>query len=246
MLSRLSSSLVHQGTPPTRVNLSHNLPEHPAGFYLVQFLRGVTAPEFLTLVRGSQLSFLKRQIEEFQAYKLIVLKIDNGIAEGLWWYDDYIYNADQVNIEFKSQGAGTATGELKTFSGTVSVLGQPAQRRVIAYGIDGDAPLLLADTMSDALGRYTLEWRGYTGNVLMTALDDYGVAWSAGAAHGNGERIHPAVPNGYVYQVQGSGVLGTTEPQWPTDDGAQLTSGTVQLIALPYYRPLTIGPHFIP
>src|SRR5690606_39540226 len=97
-------------------------------------------------------------------------------------------------------------------------------------------------TQSDDQGRYTLEWLGYTGQILITALDDYGVPWAANEARGVGERVRPSVPNGYVYQVSSEGSLGETEPDWPESDGEIITSGSVVLVAKPFYRPKTAGP----
>ena len=220
--------------------LQHNL---PAGLYVVQILRSATAATALCVVPGSQLLIWLSDIDLSASYKLVALQLSGGaLSEGVWWVDNYVYDSNQRNIEFKSQGQDSGTGELKTFTGQTLINQRPVSRRVVALGIDGDAPRFLAQAQSNQQGRYTLEWRGYTGQVLITATDDYGQPWAAGATMGVGERVHPTSPNGHVYQVSIAGELGATEPDWPTLGGSTVLSGTVQLVAHPYYQPKSAGP----
>ncbi len=93
-------------------------------------------------------------------------------------------------------------------------------------------------------GQYTLEWQGYTGQMLITVFDDYGVPHVDGEARGAGERVHPTQYNGYTYRVVQSGTLGV-EPVWPTTADETVWSGTVQLIAVPFYRPVSEGPFIV-
>jgi len=228
-----------------KVQLTHNLPMTVGEFFVVQFLRLVSQQDFTLVCREPVVTFPLSLINTTTPYKLIALKISNGIADGAWWVDNYIYDPGQLNIEFKSQGKSSGSGEKKSFTGATLINKKPVQRTVVAVGIDGAEPQFLAQTQSDDQGRYTLEWLGYTGNILITAIDDYGVLWVAGEARGIGERVRPSVPNGYVYQVSSEGSLGETEPDWPEGDGEIVTSGSVVLVAKPFYRPKTAGPIFI-
>lgn len=224
---------------PEFIDVQTNLSAESGSFFVVQFVAGVS-PSAIAIVRH-RLRLPLAAINASAKYKLIAIKVKNGIADGVWWVDGYVYNPGQVNIEFTSQGQGSGSGELKTFSGVVEVSDLPAQRRVVAIALDG-TPELLAEATSDAVtGQYTLSWLGYSGQILVTAMDDYGVPHIAGEARGVGERIHPGSPTGYVYQVSAAGELGA-EPSWPTTDGATVISGTVIMTAVPYYRPKSAGP----
>jgi hypothetical protein len=226
---------------PIRISLFHNLPIEPGVFFITQFVRAVGAADAVVVTRD-KLSFPLAAIDASARYKLLALKIQNGIADGVWWVDNYVYNPGQLNIEFTSQGQSSGTGEPKSFTGRTTVNKAPVSRTVIAVGIDGEAPVFLAQTQSNEnTGQYTLEWQGYDGQVLITALDNYGVPFNSGDARGVGERVHPAIPNGYVYQVSMAGQL-AEEPAWPTTEGALVMSGTCQLVAVPFYRPKTVGP----
>lgn len=231
------------GVPLTFVDLQHNLPLDN-DFFIVQIVRGLSAPESVVIVRDS-LRFPVSIIDQSASYKLLAFKISNGIADGVWWVDSYVYDANQVNIEFKSSAENSGTGEPNSFSGTVLVADQPAARNVVALALDGETPYQLARTISDpSTGAYTLEWSGYTGQILITVHDDYGVPHVTGEARGVGERIHPTVYTGYVYDVTITGTLGA-EPVWPTTAGQTLFSGDCQLIAVPFYRPVSEGPFFV-
>lgn len=224
---------------PVMHELLHNMPA--ADFYVVQFVRSLQAPEYVVVARES-LRFSVDRIDTGAAYRLLAFRIQNGIADGVWWVDNYVYDPLQVNIEFTSSGQDQGTGDPGSFSGSVLVAGQPAQRTVLATALDADVPYLLAQATSDAItGQYTLNWAGYSGQILITVMDDYGTPHVPGDARGSGERIHPTVPNGYVYDVSSPGELGS-EPAWPASDGAQVTSGTVQMVAVPFYKPQSQGP----
>jgi hypothetical protein len=225
------------------VDLQHNLPIE-TDFFIVQFVRGLNAPESVVVVRDL-LRFPSSMIDQSAAYKLLAFKISNGIADGVWWVDNYVYDENQVNIEFKSSAENSGTGEPNSFSGTVLVADQPAARNVVALALDGETPYQLARTVSDpSTGAYTLNWNGYTGQILITVHDDYGVAHVENEARGVGERIHPSIYTGYVYAVTITGTLGA-EPAWPTLAGETVFSGDCQLIAVPFYRPVSEGPFFV-
>lgn len=219
--------------------LNHNL---PGGHYVVQFYSGSVLPDLVVFVPGPAIQVWLQELNTSLAYKVVALQVADGFSEGVWWVDRYVYDPLQVNIEFTSAGQGLGDGDPGSFSGSVLVAGAPAERTVFATAIDADVPFLLAQAVSDEVsGQYTLEWSGYSGQILITVMDDYGVPHVQGDARGSGERIHPTVPNGYVYDVSAPGELGV-EPEWPLVDGAQVSSGTVQLVAVPFYKPQTQGP----
>ncbi|WP_276681175.1 hypothetical protein [Thalassolituus oleivorans] len=223
-------------------SINHNLPTD-ADFFVVQFFRSINQPEKVIVVRDT-LRFLIAGIDTSATYKLLAFKISNGIADGVWWVDNYVYDPDQVNIVFKSSAENSQAGDPKSYSGTVLVADQPVIRTVVAVALDADTPYLLASTQSDSNGAYTLDWNGYTGQMLITVHDDYGVAHVSGEARGVGERIHPSIYNGYVYDVTITGTLGL-EPTWPTEAGQTVLSGSCQLIAVPFYKPFSQGPYFV-
>ncbi len=189
-------------------------------------------------------TFVKfKKSELFNQQVKLIARLLN--TDGVFWADNFILQDGVVNIEFQSQGESNEVGELKTFSGSITQDGEPVSRAIYALAIGGDVPKLLASTVSDAAGNYSLEWNGYTGQILVTATDDYGDLFSAEALLSIGARIHPATPNGYVYEAASSGTIGLVEPDWPDSEGESVTSGEVQLLAVPFYRPKSAGPFTI-
>jgi hypothetical protein len=166
-------------------------------------------------------------------------------VKGVFWADNFILQDGVVNIDFKSQSEAGGSGELKTFNGSLTQGGQPVSRAVYALAIGGDVPKLLASAVSDDMGNYSLEWNGYTGQILVTATDDYGAPFAAEALLSIGARVHPATPNGYIYEAASPGTLGLEEPAWPAIEGESVASGQVQLVAKPFYRPKSAGPFTI-
>jgi hypothetical protein len=193
------------------------------------------------LVGSSSIKFSKADV--FNAPAKFVARLFG--AEGIWWADNFILQDGVVNIDFKSQGEAGGSGELKTFSGSLTQDGQPVSRAIYALAIGGDVPRLLASAVSDAAGNYSLQWNGYTGQILVTATDDYGAPFTAEALLSIGASVHPATPNGYIYEAASAGPLGLEEPAWPAIEGESVTSGQVQLVTKPFYRPKSAGPFTI-
>lgn len=191
---------------------------------------------------GSTVVKFKKE-ELFNKSVKLIARLFN--TDGVFWADNFILQDGVVNIDFKSQREAGGSGELKTFNGSLTQDGQPVSRAVYALAIGGDVPKLLASAVSDAAGNYSLQWNGYIGQILVTATDDYGAPFAAEALLGIGARVHPATPNGYVYEVASAGALGLTEPAWPAVEGESVTSGQVQLVAKPFYRPKSAGPFTI-
>lgn len=189
-------------------------------------------------------TFIKfKKSELFNLPVKLIARLMN--ADGVFWADNFILQDGVVNIDFKSQGEAGGSGELKTFSGSLTQDGQPVSRAVYALAIGGDVPKLLASAISDDMGNYSLEWNGYAGPIIVTATDDYGMPFAAETLLSSGARMHPVTPNGYVYEVTNSGTTGATEPTWPAVEGESVTSGEVQLVAKPFYRPKSAGPFTI-
>src|SRR5690606_13460379 len=84
---------------PQFVELAHNLPAEPGVFFITQFVRSVNAPDTVVVTRN-KLRFPLSAINASASYKLLALKIQNGIAAGVWWVDNYVYDPSQLNIEF--------------------------------------------------------------------------------------------------------------------------------------------------
>ncbi|MDP2548092.1 hypothetical protein [Oceanobacter sp. 4_MG-2023] len=223
-----------------RVVLSHNLPFDDADFWVMQVFNGLRSELMLAVLDGT-LTIPKSNIVDGQLYRLIAFPVQNGLLDGLYWHDNYVYDPGQATISFTSGGNQGGSGETKTFTGSVRIESVGVARQVVAVALDADPVYLLASTTSDLSGSYTLEWQGYSGQMLVTALDDYGVDFETGKTLGEGDRVHPPAPNGYVYVSGNLGTLGT-EPLWPTQEGASVTSGNVQLVAVPFWRPKSAGP----
>ena len=51
--------------------------------------------------------------------------------------------------------------------------------------------------------------------------------WAASTAYNAGDKIMPSTSNGFFYECTTAGTSGTTEPTWPTTNGATVTDGTV-------------------
>src|SRR5690606_7044667 len=69
---------------PQFVDLAHNLPIEPGVFFITQFVRAVSAPDAVVVTRN-KLRFPLSAINTSASYKLLALKIQNGIAAGVWW-----------------------------------------------------------------------------------------------------------------------------------------------------------------
>lgn len=56
--------------------------------------------------------------------------------------------------------------------------------------------------------------------------------WRASFAYAIGKREQPQTANSYEYRALTGGVSGTTEPTWPTTQGATVNDGTVQWLCV--------------
>lgn len=243
MIVSLNHRVLRVSQPPDFQALSHNLPLDAADYFVVEFVAINLRPIIRVIVRDDLLVIPVDALEPGGVYKLMALAIEGGISAGVWWVDVYAYDPTQAGISFSSQGAA-GVGAPGSFSGSVQVSGVGVVRLVVGVALDADPPYLLAQTQSDQNGAYRLDWRGYSGQLLVTALDNYGRLFSSGDSVGVGDRVHPVAPNGFVYESGSVGVLGD-EPVWPVVAGESVVSGGVVLVAVPFYRPKSAGPFFV-
>lgn len=139
-------------------------------------------------------------------------------------------------------------------SGVIKVNGSLESRvvRAFSYGteshtIDGQlrgVSRSLGQANSDSqTGEYSIDLLdGYGKQVFVVAFDDYGDDFAPGASVVPGDRIHPTVPNGYVYECSGAGDLPSTEPTWSTDTGTDQLVGTASFTPTAFYQPMVHGP----
>lgn len=147
-----------------------------------------------------------------------------------------------------------ATTTVTTVSGVVQIDGNPAARTVrafsydaIAHQIDGGEVVLaksLGHAKSDPVtGAYEISLLGgYSADVFVVAFDDYGLPFTPGLALAIGQRVHPTMPNGYVYECDAGGNLPEEEPAWSTDTETSQLIGTASVLPRPFYRPVVHGP----
>lgn len=139
-------------------------------------------------------------------------------------------------------------------SGLVQIDGIPAQRTVRAFGysstshdIDGQ-PVNLSKSLGHAVsdsgtGEYTIDLlAGYDQPIFVVAFDDYGTDFIPDMVVAVGDRIHPATPNGHVWECTSAGILPSEEPTWIVDTETAQLYGTASMIARPFYRPMVHGP----
>src|SRR5690606_2367480 len=117
----------------------------------------------------------------------------------------------------------------------------------VAHAVDGSA-IMSAKTLGEAqsdpeTGAYTIGLLdGYANDVFVVAFDDYGRTFAPGLPMAIGDRVHPAQPNGYVYECDAPGALPEEEPAWSTDTGTSQLYGTASLLPRAFYRPVVHGP----
>lgn len=120
-----------------------------------------------------------------------------------------------------------------------------ANCEVIAFEKRGTDYVAMGSTYSDGLGGFHLETQVYGGgDVFAFAADFPGVIFQSGAALNIGDRIRPALANGYVYEITEAGTAGAEEPVWWPDqgDGTEGAIGSATARARPYYQPVGHGP----
>ncbi|MCM2317872.1 MAG: hypothetical protein NDI93_00915 [Pseudomonas sp.] len=132
--------------------------------------------------------------------------------------------------------------EVHPMSGTRRVM---AGCEVIAFERRGSDYVAMGSAYSDGIGGFRLETQVYGGgDVFAFAADFPGVIFQPGATLNIGDRIRPALVNGYVYEITEAGTAGAEEPVWWPDhgDGTKGAIGTATAKARPYYQPVGHGP----
>lgn len=120
-----------------------------------------------------------------------------------------------------------------------------ANCEVVAFERRGSDYVAMGNTWSDGIGGFRLETQVYGGgDVFAFAADFPGVIFQPGAALAIGDRVRPALANGYVYEIVQAGTAGAAEPVWWPDqgDGTEGDIGTARARARPYYQPVGHGP----
>lgn len=116
---------------------------------------------------------------------------------------------------------------------------------VVAFERRGSDYVAMGSTYSDGIGGFRLETEVYGGgDVFAFAADFPGVIFQPGVALNAGDRIRPALANGYVYEIVQPGTAGAAEPVWWPDQGGGTEGniGTAVAKARPYYQPVGHGP----
>ena len=116
---------------------------------------------------------------------------------------------------------------------------------VVAFERRGSDYVAMGSTYSDGIGGFRLETEVYGGgDVFAFAADFPGVIFQPGVSLNAGDRIRPALANGYVYEIVQPGTAGGAEPVWWPDQGGGTEGdiGTARARARPYYQPVGHGP----
>lgn len=125
-------------------------------------------------------------------------------------------------------------------AGTVKIDGLVASRDVVVIKDDPAGREVVAVGQSASDGTFDISYSGWTGSVIALAIDEYGQEFKTSKALNQGVIVHPATPNGYVYEVTVAGTTAAEEPVWSTTGTVQ--SGGVTFSPRAYYRPVASGP----
>lgn len=148
-----------------------------------------------------------------------------------------------VALDNSGASASSSGSEDTEVAGTVTIDGVTASRPILIIADDQvDGRRVLAEGESNEDGTFTIQYGGWSGNIIALALDKYGDDWTAETAVNEGTVIHPTTANGYVFTCSAAGTTGVTEPAWSTDGTTSVTDGSVTWTPSPYYRPVASGP----
>jgi hypothetical protein len=118
--------------------------------------------------------------------------------------------------------------------GKTSVGGAGKSRSVGIYTPSNGYRYKLLSSGSD--GNYLAVLNDVIEPVIVMHFDDPGLLFAASKGYVLGDRIHPKIPNGYVYVCTTAGISSTSIPAvWPTS--GTITSGGAIFTAIPIYAP---------
>lgn len=143
-------------------------------------------------------------------------------------------------VDLGAVGSGGGGGKVSKVAGSVSVADQPKKRQLVAVSYAGDSRSVVGEGASIDDGTYEIEL-STTDDVIIIALDDFGVKFSSELSMVVGQRVRPAVNNGFVYECIAAGQLPASEPTWWTDGTVKMI-GTVRLQSKAYYQPQAHAP----
>ena len=123
-------------------------------------------------------------------------------------------------------------------SGNIKKLNLPFVAQIVAVSIGID-PVVVGTTTSDLSGNYSMDIAPHEDEVVLYAVQDYGLDYIAGAFTSLRDIYHPSTPNGFVYHVVSDGNLGIAEPVWSTTH--KIKSGDVVLKPEILHKPLANG-----
>jgi len=98
--------------------------------------------------------------------------------------------------------------------------------------IDIELDVLLKEGISNlidlicGLGTPTA-WNNANARIGVGDGDEGAPTWAASTAYAVGDKVVPTTKNGNIYECTTAGTSGTTEPTWPTTEGATVTDGSV-------------------
>ncbi|WP_143869874.1 hypothetical protein [Catenovulum sediminis] len=117
-------------------------------------------------------------------------------------------------------------------------------RPIVVTQLENGVPKQVGYGHSRAVdGGFTLGIYANTDNaVIATSWQNFGQEFVPASLVYSGDVLRPTSPNGFVYHAINSGTLGAAEPEWPTIEGDEITSGNVTLQAVVYYQPVSHAP----
>jgi hypothetical protein len=175
----------------------------------------------------SFISFMGQKRDESKAY--IALNVD--------LFGAVVFNLYAVDENDSDSGG---SGDDYHVAGIVQVNGVVAQRELIIISDASSVREIVGAGESAGDGTFDLTYSGWSGPVIVVALDKYGLAFQPSTLLNAGSTVHPSEPNGYVYEVTEAGETGETEPVWSVS--SNVISGSVTFAPRAYYRPVASGP----
>ena len=118
----------------------------------------------------------------------------------------------------------------------VMVNGQGVSRQVWIFDALSQQKIITTNSLLD--GSFSVDIPDDTDSIIIVATDNYGRVFSSGVAVNMGDIVRPTYYTGIVFEAVNDGFTGELEPLWNVSVGEIIHSGTVTLLAKPYYRPV--------